>query len=179
MLLRNGSARDRPLPQVFQAEQHGQRPLNLSVEMHFVAAEPLQLVGVERLTECLLADEQCKPRNQQTAHFIWSTIVLEPLKHPYSRSGRYRTAFTVAPQRVSQSCLGPTSSATMMAWTIGSAKISVSVGSRHHFTGLPVDMLAALSVFLAWPKKKFRGSLSGRVRSYVRLALGETARSEP
>ena len=28
----------------------------------------------------------------------------------------------------------------------------MSVGSRHHFTGLPLDMLTALSVFLAWPK---------------------------
>ena len=33
-------------------------PFELSVEMDLVAAEPLQLVGVERLTERLLADER-------------------------------------------------------------------------------------------------------------------------
>src|SRR5208282_1383310 len=58
LFLRNGSARDRPLPQVLEAQQHGQRPFKLSVEMDLVAAEPLQLVGVERLTERLLADER-------------------------------------------------------------------------------------------------------------------------
>jgi hypothetical protein len=56
--LRNGSARDRPLPQVFEAQQHGQHPFELSVEVDLVAAEPLQLVGVERLTERLLAYER-------------------------------------------------------------------------------------------------------------------------
>ena len=58
LVLRNGSARDRPLPQVLEAQQHGQRPFELSVEMDLVAAEPLQLVGVERLTERLLPDER-------------------------------------------------------------------------------------------------------------------------
>jgi hypothetical protein len=47
LILRNGSARDRTLPQVLQAQQHGQRPFEFAVEMNLVAAEPLQLVGVE------------------------------------------------------------------------------------------------------------------------------------
>jgi hypothetical protein len=56
--LPNGSARDRALPQVLQAQQHGQYPFELAVEMHLVAAKPLQLVRVERLTERLLADQR-------------------------------------------------------------------------------------------------------------------------
>src|ERR1700727_2791338 len=43
LVLRNGSARDRPLPQVLEAQEHGQHPFELSVEMDLVAAEPLQL----------------------------------------------------------------------------------------------------------------------------------------
>src|SRR6202041_4171031 len=58
LVLRNGSARNRPLPQVLEAQQHGQRPFELSVEMDLIAAEPLQLVGVERLTELLLPAER-------------------------------------------------------------------------------------------------------------------------
>src|SRR5208282_344866 len=58
LFLRNGSARDRPPPQVLEAQQHGQHPFELSVEVDLVATEPLQLVGVERLTERLLADER-------------------------------------------------------------------------------------------------------------------------
>ena len=46
------------MPQVLEAQEHGQRPFELSVEMDLVAAEPLKLVRVERLTERLLADEQ-------------------------------------------------------------------------------------------------------------------------
>jgi hypothetical protein len=46
--LPNGSARDRSLPQVLEAQQHGQHPLELAVEVDLVAAEPLQLVGIER-----------------------------------------------------------------------------------------------------------------------------------
>src|SRR5208283_624433 len=48
LVLRNGSARDRPLTQVLDAKEHGERPLELAVEMDLVAAEALQLVGVER-----------------------------------------------------------------------------------------------------------------------------------
>src|SRR5271165_4411944 len=58
LVLRNGSARDRPLPQVLEAQQHGQRPFKFAVEMDLVAAEPLQLVGVERLAKRLLADQR-------------------------------------------------------------------------------------------------------------------------
>src|SRR5580700_7599584 len=58
LVLRNGSARGCLPPQVLEAQQHGQRPFELSVEMDLVAAEPLQLVGVERLTERLLPDER-------------------------------------------------------------------------------------------------------------------------
>ena len=56
--LRNGSASDRPLPQVLEAQQHGQHPFELAVEMDLVAAESFQLVGVKRLTERLLADRR-------------------------------------------------------------------------------------------------------------------------
>jgi hypothetical protein len=41
LVLRNGSAHYRPLPQVLEAQQHGQHPFELSVEMNLVAAEPL------------------------------------------------------------------------------------------------------------------------------------------
>ena len=58
MVLRNGSTRDRSLSQVLEAQQHGQRPFELSVEMDLVAAEPLQLVGVEGFAERLLPDER-------------------------------------------------------------------------------------------------------------------------
>jgi hypothetical protein len=47
LVLRNGLARGRRLPEVLQAQQHGKHPFELAVEMHFVAAEPLQFVGVE------------------------------------------------------------------------------------------------------------------------------------
>src|ERR1700722_15981533 len=53
LVLRNGSARDRPLPQVFEAQEHGERPFEFAVEMDLVAAEPLQLVGVGRPPEGL------------------------------------------------------------------------------------------------------------------------------
>jgi hypothetical protein len=36
---------------VFEAQEHGERPFEFAVEMDLVAAEPLQLIGVERLTE--------------------------------------------------------------------------------------------------------------------------------
>ena len=41
LVLRIGSAHYRPLPQVLEAQQHGQHPFELSVEMNLVAAEPL------------------------------------------------------------------------------------------------------------------------------------------
>jgi hypothetical protein len=47
LVLRNGSARDRPLPQVLEAQKHGEHPFELSIEMDLVAAEPLQLVGIK------------------------------------------------------------------------------------------------------------------------------------
>jgi hypothetical protein len=56
-LLPNGSAGDALSPQVLEAQQHGQHPLELSVEMNFIAAKPFQLVGVEGLTERLLPDQ--------------------------------------------------------------------------------------------------------------------------
>src|SRR4051812_40713895 len=57
-LLPNGSARDRPLPQVLEAEQHGQHSFELAVKMDLVAAQLLQPVGIERLAEGLLADRR-------------------------------------------------------------------------------------------------------------------------
>src|SRR5208337_1804709 len=56
-VLRNGSADDRPLLKVLQAQQDRQRPFEFVVEMYLVAAEPLSLSGIE-LTERLLADER-------------------------------------------------------------------------------------------------------------------------
>jgi hypothetical protein len=50
--LPNGSALDGPLPQFLEAQQHGEHPFELAVEMDLITAEPFQLVGVERLAEC-------------------------------------------------------------------------------------------------------------------------------
>jgi hypothetical protein len=50
--LPNGLALDRPLPQVLEAQQHGEHLFELAVEMDLIAAEPFQLVCVERLAEC-------------------------------------------------------------------------------------------------------------------------------
>ena len=36
-----------PLPQGLEAQQHSQHPFELSVEVDLIAAEPLQVVGVE------------------------------------------------------------------------------------------------------------------------------------
>ena len=55
-LLPNGSALDRSLPQVLEPEQHGQHAFELAIEMDLVATEPLQLGGVQRFAEGLLAD---------------------------------------------------------------------------------------------------------------------------
>ena len=49
------AAYDCPLPHVLQAQQHGQGPFELAIEMDFVAAQPFELVRVEGLAECLLA----------------------------------------------------------------------------------------------------------------------------
>ena len=56
-ILLNGSAREGALPQVFEPKQHGQRAFELAVQMNLVSSEPFQFVGVERLTERLLADQ--------------------------------------------------------------------------------------------------------------------------
>ena len=56
-VLPNGSALGRHWPQLFETEQHGERPFQLPVEMHLVASEPLQLVGIKGLTKRLLADQ--------------------------------------------------------------------------------------------------------------------------
>ena len=57
LVLPNGSALDPRWPQLFETEQHGKGPFQLTVEMHFVTGETLQLVGVEGLTKRLLADQ--------------------------------------------------------------------------------------------------------------------------
>jgi hypothetical protein len=57
-LFPNGSRRGRPPPQILQPNQHREHSLQLPVEVHLVAAEPLQLVGVERLAERLLANQR-------------------------------------------------------------------------------------------------------------------------
>jgi len=43
------------VPQVLEPDQHGQHSFELAVEMALVAAEPFELVGIERLAERLLA----------------------------------------------------------------------------------------------------------------------------
>jgi hypothetical protein len=48
-VLPNTSAGNGARPQVLEAQQHGQHPFELAVKVDLVAAEPLQLVGIERL----------------------------------------------------------------------------------------------------------------------------------
>jgi hypothetical protein len=57
-ILPNGSSRDRPLPQVLEPQQHGQHPFELAVETDLVAAEPFELVRVERLAKGMLTDRR-------------------------------------------------------------------------------------------------------------------------
>lgn len=57
-VLPNGSALDGGASQVLEPQQHSEHPFELAVEMDLVAAKPLQLVRVERLTERLLADQR-------------------------------------------------------------------------------------------------------------------------
>ena len=62
-----------PLPQIPKAQQHDQHPFELAVEMDLIAAEPLQLVRIERLAECLLADQRA------VGQFLLAS--LEPRQH--------------------------------------------------------------------------------------------------
>src|SRR5262249_5274854 len=50
--------RRRSLPQVLEAQQHGERPFELAVEMDLVATQPLKLVWIERLAKRLLTDQR-------------------------------------------------------------------------------------------------------------------------
>jgi hypothetical protein len=50
-VLPNGSTHDRRLPQVLQAQQHGEHAFELAVEMDLIASKPLQLVRAERLAD--------------------------------------------------------------------------------------------------------------------------------
>ena len=73
--LPNVSVFDRPLPQVLEARQHGQHPFELAVEMDLISAELFQLAGVQRLAECLLADQECstsasRKRRRQSASVV-------------------------------------------------------------------------------------------------------------
>jgi hypothetical protein len=43
--------------QFLKLEQHSEHPFEFPVEMHLVAGETLQLVGIEGLTKRLLADQ--------------------------------------------------------------------------------------------------------------------------
>jgi hypothetical protein len=52
----NGSALDRRWPQFLETEQHGKGPFQLPVEIHLLASQALQLVGIEGLTERLFAE---------------------------------------------------------------------------------------------------------------------------
>ena len=46
-VLRNGSVGFVTPPQFLEAQEHGQRPFELAVEMGLVAREPFKLVGIE------------------------------------------------------------------------------------------------------------------------------------
>jgi hypothetical protein len=72
-LLPNGSATGGSKTQVFEPQQHGEHSFELAVEIDLVAAKPLQLVRVERLTERLLANQ--RPVGQ------FLLPVLEPWQH--------------------------------------------------------------------------------------------------
>src|SRR5205823_1832775 len=72
-----------PLP-----KEHRKHPFELSVKVDLVAAEPLQLVGVERLAKCLLS-------NQGTiGQFVLASF--EPGSTSTSKKHRRPTAFAVA-----------------------------------------------------------------------------------
>jgi hypothetical protein len=72
------STRDSPLTQLPEPQQHGEHTLKLA---NLVAAKPLQLVSVQCLAKCLLADQ--RPVGQ------FLLPVLEPRQH---------LAFKEAPQ---------------------------------------------------------------------------------
>ena len=60
------------MPQVLEVQQHGEHPFELAVEMDLIAAEPFQLVCVQRLAECLLAYQEpifpvARPLRRSTA----------------------------------------------------------------------------------------------------------------
>jgi hypothetical protein len=44
-------------PRVLEAQQHGEHPFELAVEMDLITAELFQLAAAQRLAECLLADQ--------------------------------------------------------------------------------------------------------------------------
>jgi hypothetical protein len=50
-------ARPRP-SQLLETQQHRQHPFELAVEMDLIAAQSLQLVGIERLAERLFSDQR-------------------------------------------------------------------------------------------------------------------------
>ena len=56
--LPNGSALDGSPSQVLEPQQHCKHLFEFAVEMDLVASEPLQFVRIERLAECLLADQR-------------------------------------------------------------------------------------------------------------------------
>src|SRR5436309_3533560 len=57
-VLPNGSVLDGSPSQVLEAQQHDEHSFELAVEMDLVTTKPLQLVGLERLAERLLADQR-------------------------------------------------------------------------------------------------------------------------
>ena len=57
-ILRNGSVFGRAATQVLKSDQHGKGAFELTVEMHLVARQPHQLVGVEGLAESLVANKR-------------------------------------------------------------------------------------------------------------------------
>jgi hypothetical protein len=75
VVLRNGSARGRPLPQVLEPQQHSQHTFELVIEVDLVTTEPLQLVGVERFAQRLFARQRTAIRARK-AHRISDGIHL-------------------------------------------------------------------------------------------------------
>ena len=72
-ILPNGSALDGSPSQVLKPQQHGKHSFELAVEMDLVAPKPHQLVRIERVAECLLADQRT------IGQFLLP--VLEPRQH--------------------------------------------------------------------------------------------------
>jgi hypothetical protein len=55
---------------VLQAQQHSKHPLQLTIQMDLVTAEPLQLVGVEGLVGPRMCDPT-QPTSEPRTYYWW------------------------------------------------------------------------------------------------------------